>query len=61
MQSALTWANLDQDISEQVRVHMLMATGEGRFDLPNTNLNDMVAIQTQPFQHWLFDAWAGQF
>lgn len=50
---ALLLAQSSHDDQQKIRVHMLMATGEGRFDFDNPNLNDLVGLSPVPFTEWL--------
>lgn len=36
-----------------------MATGEGRFDFTDANLNNMVSVIPESFEQWLHNAWRG--
>jgi len=50
---ALLLAQSSHDDQQETRVHMLMATGEGRFDFDNPNLNDLDGLSPVPFTEWL--------
>ena len=59
LQSAFMLARYSQDRAEMVRVQMLIATGQGRFDVEDTNLNVVVDVSPISFQDWLRTAWEG--
>ncbi len=60
LQDALTYAQISQDVGEQLRLHTLIATAEGRFDFGDPNLNVLVNVQPMRFANWLQARWAGQ-
>ena len=53
-------ARASRNKQEENRIHWLMATGAGRFDFDDPNLNAMVDVTPIPFQMWLQRAWAGR-
>ncbi|MCJ1287413.1 hypothetical protein MMC26_006762 [Xylographa opegraphella] len=55
----LTLARTSHNEQETTRVHLLMATGEGRFDFDDANLNSLVDFTPVRFQDWLHTVWAG--
>lgn len=57
LQDALTVAQALQDETREQRIQHLIATADGRYDLGSTNLNSMVNIVPQTFQHWLGQVW----
>ena len=60
LQSSLMLARASRNKQEENRVYWLMATGEGRFDFDDHNLNAMVDITPIPFEMWLHKVWAGR-
>lgn len=56
---ALLLAQSSHNNQQETRIHMLMATGEGRFDFDNINL-DVIDFSPVAFENWLPTAWAPQ-
>ncbi|MCJ1474384.1 hypothetical protein MMC13_003042 [Lambiella insularis] len=61
LKDLLTLAKSSHDEQEAVRVHMLIATVQGRFDFDDANLNSMVNVTPVRFEDWLRRTWDGQF
>ncbi|MCJ1295050.1 hypothetical protein MMC34_006611 [Xylographa carneopallida] len=60
LRDRLTLARSSHNEQEAVRVHLLIATGEGRFDFEDANLNGLVDFTPVRFQDWLRIVWAGR-
>ncbi|MCJ1419963.1 hypothetical protein MMC32_006319 [Xylographa parallela] len=60
LRDRLTLARSSHNEQETIRVHLLIATGEGRFDFDDANLNGLVDFTPIRFQDWLHTVWAGE-
>ncbi|MCJ1402279.1 hypothetical protein MMC11_005499 [Xylographa trunciseda] len=60
LRDRLALARSSHNEQEINRVHLLIATSEGRFDFEDANLNGMIDFTPIRFQDWLPTAWAGE-
>lgn len=54
---ALKYARAVRDKGREARLHHVVATSEGRFDFPETNLNDLLTFRPEKFRDWLTRVW----
>ncbi|KAI9734591.1 MAG: hypothetical protein M1834_002192 [Cirrosporium novae-zelandiae] len=58
LQPELTYAQIAGDYRQQIRLHTLIATAQGRYDFQSPNANTMLpAIVPQRFSYWLQNIW----
>ncbi|KAK4994833.1 hypothetical protein LTR66_005213 [Elasticomyces elasticus] len=56
--SALAVASLNHDLAEQLRLHHLLATAQGRYDYEESNLNTTFGdIRPEAFRAWVTRSW----
>ncbi|KAK5005707.1 hypothetical protein LTR28_007376 [Elasticomyces elasticus] len=56
--SALALPSLDHDVAEQLRLHHLLATAQGRYDYEQYNLNTTFGdIRPEAFRAWVTRSW----
>ncbi|MCJ1394878.1 hypothetical protein MMC18_007758 [Xylographa bjoerkii] len=60
LRDRLTLALSSHNEHEVIRVRLLIATGEGRFDFDDANLNGLVDFTPIRFQDWLPTVWAAE-